>query len=199
MSDTLEGPVVTYECPIAGTEHPLPGDDTRIMMTGDAGFVVACDCGPEPLEEADEKPHQTVDHLVNIYADDPSPSQWLRLEAAADGWYATTAFDTPEKYDGTHGQRRQQVRERAEKLADEKPRADATEREKAAREAVACPQCDASAGSKCRRPSGHSVRTVHADRVEAAEASGAIEATSDDAPDTEAALCEQADLEVFGA
>jgi hypothetical protein len=199
MSDAQEGPVVTYECPIAGTEHPLPGDDTRIMMTGDAGFVVACDCGPEALEEADEKPHQTVDHLVNIYANDPSPSQWLRLEAAADGWYATTAFDTPEEYDGTHGQRRQQVRERAEKLADEKPNGEPTSREVAAREAVACPQCDASAGSKCQRPSGHSVRTVHAARVEAAEASGAIEATSGDALDTEAALCEQAELEVFGA
>jgi len=32
---------------------------------------------------------------VNIYAEDPSPAQWLTLEGAADGWYDTTAWDSP--------------------------------------------------------------------------------------------------------
>ena len=70
-------PVVTYECPIAGVEHAVPGPDVRIMMTGDAGFVIACDCSEESLDEADETPHPTVDHLVNVYGPDPSPEEWV--------------------------------------------------------------------------------------------------------------------------
>jgi len=68
----------------------------RILKTGDGGFIVACGCGPESVDDAEESPHPITDHLVNIYAEDPSPAQWLTLEGAADGWYDTTAWDSPE-------------------------------------------------------------------------------------------------------
>jgi len=39
---------------------------------------------------------------------------------------------------------------------------------------VACPDCGAGAGAKCQRPSGHTVRKSHAERVEAAVEAGII-------------------------
>lgn len=159
---------VTYECPIAGAEHALPGPDVRVMKIGDGGFVVACDCGPEDLEDADEEPHPTEDHIVNVYADDPSPEEWLVLEDSANGWYGTTRWHSPEDYDGTLGQRRAEFRDRIEEIADTDDGRDLEpdETEIRARE-VECPACGANEGHKCQRPSGHRVRKPHAARVDA--------------------------------
>jgi len=85
-----------YECHVGDAAHDVPGPDVRILKTGDGGFIVACGCGPESVDDAEESPHPITDHLVNIYAEDPSPAQWLTLEGAADGWYDTTAWDSPE-------------------------------------------------------------------------------------------------------
>jgi len=166
--------VLTYECPLAGAEHHVPGPDVRIMKIGDGGFVVACDCAAEPLTAADEQPHPTRDHLVNIYADGPSPRQWLVLENAANGWYNTTAWDCPEDYEGTHGQRRANFRERIEEIADANDRSKrggADETDVAAR-GVSCPDCGAGAGQKCQRPGGHRVRKSHRARKDAAREQG---------------------------
>lgn len=165
--------VITYECPIAGVEHGLPGEHVRVLRTGTGGFIVACDCGPEALADADTRPHPTVDHLVNIYIDDPSPAEWLRLDDAADGWYAVSAWDIPEAGEGTWGQRRADFRERVEDAADTADGRDLEETpaDEEARE-VACPSCGAVAGRKCQRPSGHRVRKPHATRVEAVQADG---------------------------
>lgn len=168
---------VTYECPIAGVEHRLPGPDVRVMKIGDAGFVVACNCGPEALEDADEQPHPTEDHIVNVYGDDPSPEEWLELEDAADGWYETTRWHpAPEGFDGTLGKRRQEFRDKIREIADdndENSRGGADETDRAAR-AVECPMCEAPTGQKCRRPSGHRVRKSHADRKDLAREAGEL-------------------------
>ena len=172
-------PVLTYECHVTESVHAVPGPDARILKIGDGGFVVACSCGPEPLEDVDEPPHPSTDHLVNIYADDPTPEQWLRLDDAADGWSDTTAEETPDddRYEGTHGQRREDFRSQVEEIADDyTPRA-ASNREKQVRN-VECPSCGAGVSQKCQRPSGHRVRTPHTDRVDAAVDAGVIEAES---------------------
>ncbi|MDF9747871.1 zinc finger domain-containing protein [Natrinema salsiterrestre] len=148
------------------TDDPIatPTDTkTRIMKTGDAGFVVACACGADTLEDADERPHETPDQFVNIDANAPSSTEWLRLEEAAEGWYAADPWTPPESYIGTRAQRRQRVRERVREIADE----------------VACPTCGANAGRKCQRPSGHRVRSAHADRVDAAREAGILESEGD--------------------
>jgi hypothetical protein len=114
---------------------------------------------------------------VNIYARDPSPAQWLTLEEAADGWYDTTAWDSPEGFEGVNGQRRARFREQIREIADTNDRNErggAGERDRAARK-VACPDCGAGTGTKCERPSGHSVRKSHAVRVEAAVEAGIID------------------------
>jgi hypothetical protein len=173
----------TYACPLTGVEHELVSEHTRIMRCGDHAFVIACDCGPVALTDADSPPQEEPDQFVNPYGGQPTPEQWLALETAADGWYATTAFEMPDDpaYDGTHGQRRAQLREQMQELADTDDGRDLgpSRRERAAR-GVECPDCGASTGSKCQRPSGHTVRTVHADRVDAAAAAGVIKAESDD-------------------
>jgi hypothetical protein len=178
--------VLTYECHLTDREHDVPGPDVRIMRIGDLGFVVACDCADEPLAEADEEPHPTVDHLVNIYWEGPSPEQWLTLEDHADGWYGTTAFETPEsdKFDGTHGQRRQQFRDKVENVVGRNDGRDLenTETQKQVRR-VECPYCGASRGRKCQRPSGHRVRKNHADRRERAEEEGVLDTDGADAGD----------------
>jgi len=84
---------------VGDAAHDVPGPDVRILKTGDGGFIVACGCGPESVDDAEESPHPITDHLVNIYAEDPSPAQWLTLEGAADGWYDTTAWDSPEGFE----------------------------------------------------------------------------------------------------
>lgn len=135
-----------------------------------------CGCGPESVDDAEESPHPITDHLVNIYAEDPSPAQWLTLEGAADGWYDTTAWDSPEGFEGVNGQRRARFREQIREIADTNDRNErggATERDRVAR-GVACPDCGAGAGAKCQRPSGHTVRKSHAERVEAAVEAGII-------------------------
>lgn len=183
-------PVVTYECPLAGDEHAVPGPDVRIMKVGDGGFVIACDCSEEELDDADEEPHPTTDHLVNVYARDPSPEEWLVLEDAADGWCGTTRWHSPEDFDGTRGQRRVDFRKKIEEIADdndENQRGGADERDKAAR-AVPCPHCDVGAGQKCQRPSGHTVRKSHADRVQTALDEGVIATQENEERTEQAAL-----------
>jgi len=168
--------VLTYECHVGDAAHDVPGPDVRILKTGDGGFIVACGCGPESVDDAEESPHPITDHLVNIYAEDPSPAQWLTLEGAADGWYDTTAWDSPEGFEGVNGQRRARFREQIREIADTNDRNErggATERDRVAR-GVACPDCGAGAGAKCQRPSGHTVRKSHAERVEAAVEAGII-------------------------
>jgi len=149
--------VLTYECHVGDAAHDVPGPDVRILKTGDGGFIVACGCGPESVDDAEESPHPITDHLVNIYAEDPSPAQWLTLEGAADGWYDTTAWDSPEGFEGVNGQRRARFREQIREIADTNDRNErggATERDRASPAGVACPDCGAGAGAKCQRPSG---------------------------------------------
>jgi len=166
----------------------------RILKTGDGGFIVACGCGPESVDDAEESPHPITDHLVNIYAEDPSPAQWLTLEGAADGWYDTTAWDSPEGFEGVNGQRRARFREQIREIADTNDRNErggATERDR--RRAGACPDCGAGAGAKCQRPSGHTVRKSHAERVEAAVEAGII-ADDDTGGSSVEESTEQADI-----
>ena len=180
MAPDESSPVVTYRCPIADREHAVPGPDVRVLRVGDGGFIVACDCGPESLADVDTAPHETVDHLVNVYAGDPSPAQWLRLEDAADGWHDTTQWDEPADAAGTWGQRRARFRERVREIADtEDGRSLEPDVEQRQAREVACPKCSADVGQKCQRPSGHRVRTAHADRVDRARSAGVIE-TDDD-------------------
>lgn len=168
------GPIVEYECPEAGNEHAVPSDEVRVMMAGDGGFVIACECG-EPLEEADETPHPTTDHLVNVYGNDPTPSDWLRLEEAANGWYDADPWEPPEGHSGTRMQRRQRTRERAKEMSGaDIDRPDDDPHNKAARK-VECPNCGVGEGQKCKRPSGHRVRKSHGERKERAKAEGVIE------------------------
>lgn len=169
-----EDPVLVYACHVADAEHAVPGPDVRIMKTGDGGFVIACDCTEERLDDADEPPHPVAEnaHLVNVYADDPSPSQWLVLEDAADGWYDATMWDAaPEGFDGTLGKRRQELRDAIEQVADDNDRnsrGGADDLDRRARD-VACPECGASVGVKCQRPSGHRVRKSHVARKDVVE------------------------------
>ncbi|PCR88618.1 zinc finger domain-containing protein [Natrinema ejinorense] len=165
------GPIVTYECRLSGRTHTIPSDDVRVMKSGDGDFVVACACGDDSLAEADERPHPTPDQFVNIDANAPSPSEWLRLEDCANGWYAVDPWEPPEEYTGTRAQRRARVRERAKGLADGTSGpidGEHDEQDEAARK-VPCPYCGASAGRKCQRPSGHRVRSCHAERKAALE------------------------------
>lgn len=180
--DTAPDPVITYDCPIAGVEHAVPGPDVRIMRIGDGGFVIACDCGPEPLSEADETPHETVDHLVNIYARDPSPEEWVALEEAAEGWYDTTAFNTPpdDEFPGTHGQRRAALREQIQDIVESEDGRDLDpSKEERLAKKVPCPYCGANAGRKCQRPSGHRIRKPHVDRIDAASDAGILDDSDD--------------------
>jgi predicted RNA-binding Zn-ribbon protein involved in translation (DUF1610 family) len=170
--EEVKDPIVTYECPLAGETHAVPSPDVRVLRVGDGGFVVACSCSDEPLEEADSKPHPTVDHFVNIYAEDPSPEEWVRLERIADGWHDTTAWNTPEDGDRTWGQRRAEFRDKVQSIVDEPNGRDVeTKKDRLARK-VECPNCGASPGTKCQRPSGHSVRISHSDRKELAKSEG---------------------------
>ncbi|MFT4920822.1 MAG: hypothetical protein ACI8XM_000013 [Haloarculaceae archaeon] len=167
MSEPDSDAVVSYDCPAAGQTHTVPGEDIRVLRVGDGGFVIACACSDEGLDVVDEPPHPSVDHLVNVYADDPSPEEWLRLEAAADGWHDTTAWTSPDGYPGTNGQRRAQFREQVEALVDDVDGRD-LEPSKTQKQALEydCPSCGATSGRKCQRPSGHRVRTPHAARTD---------------------------------
>lgn len=185
--------VLEYDCHVSDESHAVPGPDVRIMKIGDGGFVVACNCGPEGLDEVEEPPHGVEDneHIVNIYVRDPSPRQWIVLEDAADGWYDTTRWHPAgDDYDGTNGQRRQELRDKIEDLADEKDensRGGADDEDRAARD-VECPECDANPGVKCQRPSGHRVRKSHARRKEKARDEGVLDGGE---------TSEQADLEAW--
>jgi len=160
--------VLTYECHVGDAAHDVPGPDVRILKTGDGGFIVACGCGPESVDDAEESPHPITDHLVNIYAEDPSPAQWLTLEGAADGWYDTTAWDSPEGFEGVNGQRRARFREQIREIADTNDRNErggATERDRVARGwrvRIAAPALERSASGRRGIPFGN--RTPSASR-----------------------------------
>jgi len=161
--------VLTYECHVGDAAHDVPGPDVRILKTGDGGFIVACGCGPESVDDAEESPHPITDHLVNIYAEDPSPAQWLTLEGAADGWYDTTAWDSPEGFEGVNGQRRARFREQIREIADTNDRNErggATERDRVApagwRVRIAAPALERSASGRRGIPFGN--RTPSASR-----------------------------------
>lgn len=178
----MSNEVLTYDCHADGTTHKVPGPDVRILKIGEGGFVVACNCGPESVEEADNPPHATDDHLVNVYYDDPSPKQWLTLERAANGWYGNNRWESPDGNPKTYGQLRAEARER---IADHVGADDGRDlafspddREVQARK-VKCPNCGAGGGSKCKRPSGHRVRDSHAGRIEAAIEAGIIDQDTD--------------------
>jgi len=164
-------PVTTYECKISGDHHAIPGRDTRILRHEDGGFVVACDCGPEPIDDADEPPHPEEDmHLANIHPNDPTPAEWLRIEAAAAGWYDGTRWRPLPEQGCTFGEFFVTLRERAQNYA---PSDSQVERRSDEVREVECPDCGASPGTECQRASGHRVRESHKARVEAAtEADG---------------------------
>jgi hypothetical protein len=178
-------PVCIFECQL-GERHRIPSPDIRVLKAGDGGFVVACDCSDEPLAKSHESPHESTDHFSNIYVEDPSPADWLRLEALADAWYDVEPWKPPEGYSGSRRTRRQRVREKMEAAADKQGQntfneQNVEEKHQRARD-VACPKCDASIGTKCCRPSGHEVRTCHAARIERAREEGVLE--SDSSPDS---------------
>ncbi len=89
---------------------------------------------------------------------------WLRLDAAADDWYDGTRWQqTP--WGQTAGELFATLRDRAESMAPSEAKIESRSEEA---RAVECPDCGASPGSECQRPSGHTVRESHKARVEAA-------------------------------
>ena len=161
--------IVTYTCG-HGADHAIPSDDVRVMAWGATGFEVACTCGPEPLAEADEPPHDSVDHIASVKGAAPSPEEWLALEGVRDGWYDENPWRLVESEGKTPMELRAIIRDGIEDLADDNSRnsrGGADETDEAAR-AVPCPYCGASSGTKCERPSGHRVRRSHAARKDAA-------------------------------
>jgi hypothetical protein len=144
------------------------------MAWGATGFEVACTCGPEPLAEADEPPHDSVDHLASIHGTAPSPQEWLALENAREGWYDENPWRIVEGEGKTPLKLRGDIRDGMADLAADRDRREsggADEADRRARE-VACPFCGADAGRKCKRPSGHRVRKSHADRKAAVDTAG---------------------------
>jgi hypothetical protein len=180
-------PIVVYECKLGG-RHAIPDPEVRLLKTGDGGFIAACDCSAEPLSETHESPHKSTDHMSNIYIGDPSPEEWLRLESHADTWYDVDPWEPPEgeRFEGSRTTRRQQFKEKMGTIADEKAantfNEDNVDRKHTLAREVECPvdDCEASPGSKCKRPSGHTVPTCHADRVKAAREEGFIESDTDE-------------------
>lgn len=172
--------IFKYKCPLAGEWHTIHSEEVRVLRVSDGGFLLCCDCGPEDLADVEEKPHPTVDNQVNIYANDRPPIEWLELDQVSDGWYCTSPFEPHPKRRSTVGQFWAELRERAKKLSKkerkrkEKRPSDQTHEEKNAMK-VECPYCGASAGVKCQRPSGHSVRFVHKDRKDAAIEAGYLD------------------------
>lgn len=164
-SDSTASHIITYACG-HGAEHAIPSDDVRVMAWGATGFEVACTCGPEPLAEADEPPHDSVDHIASIEGAAPSPEEWLALETARDGWFHENPWRLVKSEGKTPMELRATIRDGMEDIADDNSRnsrGGADETDEAAR-AVPCPYCGATAGTKCQRPSGHRVRRSHAAR-----------------------------------
>lgn len=190
----MNDPIVTIECPF-GTEHDVPGDDVRVLRSGESHFLIACDCSPVPLAAA-HLPHEHVwrfldvdenSHLGFVDGTAPSPSQWLALEELADGWYDDDPWRWVSEYNKTPQLLRDEMREQICELADDNETnasggADAVD--EAARE-VPCPSCNADAGQKCERPSGHSVRKAHTDRKDAARNEGVIESAAPDSGESQ--------------
>lgn len=174
--------IVTYECG-HGARHAVPSADVRVLRVGDGGFVVACTCGPEALDEVSSEPHESTDHFANIYAEAPSPEEWLRLEAVADGWYDVNPWEPPaaEGVIGTHASRRERFRRKVEAHVDAANSFDAarSDSENEAAKRVPCPQCGADVGASCERPSGWDTPEAHADRKVAARREGLLDGDGD--------------------
>lgn len=172
-------PIVTYECG-HGARHAVPSADVRVLRVGDGGFVVACTCGPENLDEVASEPHESTDHFANVYAEAPSAEEWLRLESVADGWYGVEPWETPadEGMTGTHAHRRARFRKKVEAAANAADSFDGERRdpENEAAKQVPCPECGADPGAPCRRPSGWSTPEAHADRRAAARREAVLDA-----------------------
>lgn len=78
-------PMATYSC--REREHRIPSDHVRVMKSG-VGFMAGCACGPEPLAEINQRPHQVgYGHVVLLGGVSLSPALWLALDELADGWY----------------------------------------------------------------------------------------------------------------
>lgn len=176
MSVASASVIVRYTCGF-GTEHTIPGDDIRVLKVPDYGFVVACDCSSESLAEAHDPPHPTEGHLASIAGDAPTPEQWLALDDLSDGWYDTEPWIPLDEGKGKPFRRRQHCRDKISEDADHG--VDETSEDIQAR-SVPCPNCGASEGSKCERPSGHTVRNSHADRVQAAREAGVLDDETED-------------------
>lgn len=161
--------IITYHCG-HGAEHAIPSDEVRVMAWGATGFEVACTCGPEPLTETDDPPHDSLLHVASIEGSAPSPDEWLDLEAVRDGWFHETPWQPVESEGKTPVELRAAVRDGMEDLADDEKRnrrGGADQTDKAAC-SVECTECGAGPGMKCQRPSGHRVRRSHAARKTAA-------------------------------
>lgn len=192
----MSEPIVSFECPF-GTEHDVPGDDVRVLRSGESHFLIACGCSPVPLAAA-HLPHEQVwrfldvdenSHLAFVDGTVPSSSQWLTLDDLADGWYDDDPWRWLPEYNGTPETLRDEIREQVRDLADDTAAAEsggASVVDEQAR-AVACPSCGVDADQKCERPGGHSVRKSHADRVERAREEGFVDdaTESDETPSTE--------------
>lgn len=188
---TVNGVLATYSCGF-GAEHTIPGDDIRVLNTGDGDFLVACDCSSESLQETDARPHPSEDHFAFVDGREISAADWLALDALADGWYDADPWEPPEGYTGTREQRRQRVRENQRDRADAPvDKADTFSPDDVDVEArtVPCPSCGADAGEKCQRPSEHTVKVSHDARIKAAEGAQPDNAESgDSARSSQAAL-----------
>ena len=166
-----EEQIITYTCG-HGAEHAIPSDEVRVMAWGATGFEVACCCGPEPLADANEEPHEdeSLLHVASIRGDAPSPAEWLALEDVRDGWFHENPWRLIKSRGKTPMEMRASVHEGIEGIADDNDRSrrgGADETDTAAR-GVECPDCGAGEGEKCQRPSGHRVRRSHAARKDAA-------------------------------
>jgi hypothetical protein len=191
---TSEDSMANFECPF-GTEHTVPGDDVRVLRSGETNFIIACACSPVPLAAA-HKPHEYIwqflsvdenSHLGFVNGTTPSPEQWLALEELADGWYDDNPWQWLPEYNGTPETLREEMREQVREIADtndKTSRGGASDKDRQAR-AVSCPACGADEGTKCQRPSGHDVRQSHSDRIQLAIENDIIEKETNDPPSTE--------------
>lgn len=189
----LAEPLAKYRCRL-GTRQTIPGEDVRILRTGDGGFLAACDCSAEPLAETHEQPHESKAHLSYIDGRKISADDWVALEDLADGWYDVDPSESVEGYSGTYQERREsfasRMREQAES-PDVDPMFNSLDEQRRHEEAreVPCPDCGANAGRKCVRPGGHRVRKCHADRVESADLEDDVtESDRDEGTDSERQL-----------
>jgi hypothetical protein len=102
----------TFEC---GHErsHQVPSESVRLLKMGGAGFVVVCDCGPEPLSDANDRPHRLGGHVTLVGGASLGPGFWLVLENLADGWWTADSGETTPVDGGRTAAERRADRKRA--------------------------------------------------------------------------------------